>query len=88
VHERVDELLEHHAQRLEAAMKPLAHDAITAFEVAGQLTWTRRQRALRELDPVNQALATLETAAHLDVLAERGHIRRQEDSDGLIRYAQ
>jgi glyoxylase-like metal-dependent hydrolase (beta-lactamase superfamily II) len=87
VHERVDELLEHHAQRLEAAMKPLAHDAITAFDVAGQLTWTRRHRALRELDPVNQALATLETAAHLDVLAERGHIRRQEDVDGLVRYA-
>jgi glyoxylase-like metal-dependent hydrolase (beta-lactamase superfamily II) len=87
VHQRVDELLEHHAQRLEAAMKPLAHDAVTAFEVAKQLTWTRRHRPLPDLDPVNQALATLETAAHLDVLAERGHIRRQEDPDGLIRYA-
>ena len=86
VHARVDELIEHHAQRLEAVTKPLAHDAITAFEVAGQLTWTRRQRPLRDLDPVNQALATLETAAHLDVLAERGHVRRLEGPDRLVRY--
>lgn len=86
VHDRVDELIEHHAQRLEAVTKPLAHDAITAFEVAGQLTWTRRQRPLRDLDPVNQALATLETAAHLDVLAERGHVRRLEGPDRLVRY--
>jgi hypothetical protein len=86
VHDRVDQLLEHHAQRLEAVTKPLAHDTITAFAVAGQLTWTRRERPLRDLDPVNQALATLETAAHLDVLAERGQVRRLADPDGLIRY--
>jgi glyoxylase-like metal-dependent hydrolase (beta-lactamase superfamily II) len=72
VHERVDELLAHHGKRLDATLAAVAEGRSTAAEVAAVLPWTRRDRRLDELDPFNQMLATLETAAHLDVLVQRG----------------
>jgi len=43
-------------------------------------------RRMRELDVFNATLATLETAAHLDLLAARTRISRTEE-DGEVRYA-
>jgi glyoxylase-like metal-dependent hydrolase (beta-lactamase superfamily II) len=86
VHQRVDELLDHHARRLELTVRPLARNALTGYEVARALRWTRRERAFDELDPFNQALATLETVAHLEVLAERGRVTLLDDASGVRRY--
>lgn len=71
VHERVDELLAHHEERLDLTLRALDTGAETAFEVAGQLHWTRRRHRLADMDVFNEMLAVLETAAHLQVLAER-----------------
>ncbi|MFJ2033181.1 MBL fold metallo-hydrolase [Streptosporangium sp. NPDC087985] len=87
VHARVDELLEHHARRLDLTCRALAAGASTAYEVAQKLKWTGRARMLTELDPFNQSLATLETAAHLDVLVERGLVRREENGQDVATYA-
>ena len=72
VHARVDELVDHHAVRLEAAIQAVKQGASTGLEVAQQLRWTRHERRLDELDPFNQMLAILETGYHLDLLVERG----------------
>lgn len=68
VHERVDELLDHHGHRLDSLLAAVGDGQATARQVAGLLGWTRRNRRLDELDPFNQMLAVLETAAHLDLL--------------------
>jgi glyoxylase-like metal-dependent hydrolase (beta-lactamase superfamily II) len=69
VHARVRQLIVHHAQRLDATFACAEDsDGVTAFDVASQLSWTRRRRDLSELDPFNKMLAIFETAAHLDVL--------------------
>jgi len=60
-------------------------NAQVPYEVAGQMTWTRRQRRLDELDPFNQMLAVLETAAHLDLLVLQGRLRALV-SDGVTGY--
>ncbi len=86
VHERVDELLDHHAARLDQTLVAVAAGADTAAAAAGQLTWTRRLHRLPDLDPFNQMLAIMETAAHLEVLVERGHLRAA-DVDGVRHYA-
>lgn len=70
--ERVDELLAHHAARLAASRAALAGGPRTAFEVAGELPWTRRNRHYDELDVFNRQLAVAETAAHLDLLVSQG----------------
>ena len=85
VHDRIDELLAHHEQRLTATADCVAHGVHTAFETAGQLTWTRRQRAFADLDVFNQCLAIFETMAHLRVLVERG-LLTETNVDGIAHF--
>jgi glyoxylase-like metal-dependent hydrolase (beta-lactamase superfamily II) len=81
VHDRVDELLEHHARRLDECASFVGGDTVTPFQVARQMTWTRRHRAFADLDPFNQILAVIETAAHLDVLVLQGRLSGQDIDD-------
>ena len=74
VHQRIDELLEHHEQRLARTADAIVAGATTAYEAAQRLGWTRRQRKLAELDPFNQMLAVTETMAHLDLLVHQGRM--------------
>jgi hypothetical protein len=85
VHERIDELLEHHRVRLDDTRSAVAAGARTALEVAQRLTWTRRERKLVDLDVFNRMLAILETQAHLRVLAEYGAVTATE-VDGVWHY--
>jgi glyoxylase-like metal-dependent hydrolase (beta-lactamase superfamily II) len=73
-HARVDELLAHHDVRLQQCYDAVAGGARTVFEVAGRVPWTRRARALSDLQPIDQSIATQETRAHLAVLAMRGQV--------------
>jgi glyoxylase-like metal-dependent hydrolase (beta-lactamase superfamily II) len=85
VHARVDELTAHHGQRLDEAEKAVRDGATCAADVAGVLRWTRRERALEELDGFNRMLAVFETGAHLALLAIQGRLRG-EMSDGVLTY--
>jgi len=86
VHARVDELVAHHDDRLALCQQAVAAGCATALEVARDLPWTRRHRRFADLDVFNSALATLETAAHLELLAAQERIHREEH-DGRPRYA-
>jgi hypothetical protein len=85
VHRRVDELVAHHGARLDATQAAVAAGATTAYDVATQLKWTRREKTLDELDTFNQMLAVTETAAHLTLLVAQGRVR-VADVDGVRRY--
>jgi glyoxylase-like metal-dependent hydrolase (beta-lactamase superfamily II) len=80
VHARVDELVAHHALRLDRTLAAVRGGASTGFEVAGALTWTRRERAFDELDMFNQSLAVTETVAHLRLLEVQGRLRRTSEN--------
>lgn len=86
-HRRIDELLEHHSTRLDTTLATITRGADTAFASARSLTWTRHERALDDMDPFNRMLATLETAAHLDLLVTKGTLRA-ETVDGVRHYAE
>ncbi|GAA4471041.1 MBL fold metallo-hydrolase [Phytohabitans houttuyneae] len=75
VHARVDELVRHHDVRLRQSAEAVAAGAVTAYEVARLLRWTRRERHFDDLDVMSRCLAVTETAAHLDVLAGTGQLR-------------
>jgi glyoxylase-like metal-dependent hydrolase (beta-lactamase superfamily II) len=85
VHARVDDLVEHHAQRLDVSLGEVLAGARTVHDVATRLRWTSRRRTFGELTPFNQMLAVLETKAHLDVLVDRGRLARFDD-DGVLHY--
>ncbi|MEI2778333.1 MAG: MBL fold metallo-hydrolase [Tetrasphaera sp.] len=84
VHDRVDELIAHHGQRLDETLRAVDRGADTAYAIAEQLTWTSGHRRLGELDPFNTMLAVLETLWHAELLAERGHV--QAHDVGEIRH--
>ena len=84
-HRRIDELLVHHDHRLQLCLEAVESGCETAHDVAGELPWTRHGHPLRDLDVFNAALATMETAAHLDLLAAQGRVARSE-VDGTSRY--
>jgi glyoxylase-like metal-dependent hydrolase (beta-lactamase superfamily II) len=86
-HARVDELLAHHEDRLRLAALAVDGGLSTAFEVAGALPWTRRERSFDELDLFNQTLATRETFAHLEVLAARRRVRREAAPGGVVTFS-
>jgi glyoxylase-like metal-dependent hydrolase (beta-lactamase superfamily II) len=87
VHTRVDELLDHHEQRLTESAKAVEQGADTAAEAARVLRWTRRRRHFDELDRLNQMLAVTETMSHLDVLVLRGWLTVSVAPDGVAHYA-
>jgi glyoxylase-like metal-dependent hydrolase (beta-lactamase superfamily II) len=74
VHARVAELLAHHDVRLREAADAVRRGGGTAYQAAQSLTWTRRHTPYADLNPFNQMLAVLETAAHLDLLVHRGEL--------------
>jgi glyoxylase-like metal-dependent hydrolase (beta-lactamase superfamily II) len=86
VHARVDELVAHHGRRLDQTEDALRNGATTAYEVAGQLRWTRREHTLDSLDAFNGMLAVAETGAHLDLLVAQGRLTKSV-VDGVRRYA-
>jgi glyoxylase-like metal-dependent hydrolase (beta-lactamase superfamily II) len=85
-HQRVDELLAHHRHRLDQTEEVVGGRVLSAYNVARQMLWTRRERRFSELDPYNQVLAVSETAAHLDVLVRDARLI-QHESDGTRLYS-
>jgi hypothetical protein len=85
VHARVDELLAHHATRLDTMAQTLRSGWRTAYEVAHQVGWTRRNRDFDDLDPFNRMLAVFETTQHLDLLVAQG-IAVSKEADGVLSY--
>ena len=79
---RVLELEHHHAVRLQACVDA-SNGATTAFDVAQRITWTRHERPFDALNPFNQMLAVSETITHLELLADRGELRRERDGERL-----
>ena len=85
-HTRIDALVAHHDERLALCLASVLAGRTTAYAVAGDLPWTRHERHLDELDVFNSALASMETMAHLELLAARGSITSVDDG-GVNVYA-
>jgi len=85
-HQRVGELLDFHERRLAESLAAVAAGAVTGFEVAQQLGWTRHEHAFATLDVFSQGMASMETKAHLDLLVARGDLVAAADPEG-VRYS-
>jgi glyoxylase-like metal-dependent hydrolase (beta-lactamase superfamily II) len=75
-HTRVDELVAFHDVRLAQSLAAVEGGARTAYDVAKELPWTRRERRFDELHAFDAVLACFETLAHLELLALRGDVQR------------
>lgn len=85
-HWRVDELLAHHDLRLKHTFRAVLDGGETAYEVAAALKWTRRDKDFADLGPFDKYFACTETAAHLELLRDRGDLRLLPAEDGADHY--
>jgi glyoxylase-like metal-dependent hydrolase (beta-lactamase superfamily II) len=80
IHARIAELKEHHAVRLERLAAAMAEKPINAVDCFPMLF-------RRPIGPSNIGLATGEALAHLHYLEAAGRARRQQDAQGVWRFA-
>jgi glyoxylase-like metal-dependent hydrolase (beta-lactamase superfamily II) len=78
LHRRLQELIEHHEQRLDRVLGACA-EPLTVLETLPHLF-------NRELDPFMTVMATGESLAHLNYLLEQGRMVREYGADGIYRY--
>ena len=78
LHERLDQLIEHHEQRLEQSLAACAEPASAASVL----------RALfpRPLDAYQTGFALAESLAHLNRLLREGLLERTIGKDGVLLY--
>lgn len=87
VYERIDQLLLHHKNRLNETLEVIKRvGPATAYEIAGEMTWSMRGKKWCEF-PVHQKwFAVGETIAHLKYLLKKGKVVRIEVSEDLVKY--
>ncbi len=85
-HSRVDELIEHHAFRLQECLKVVqGQPGLSAFDIAGRLTWRIRSRDWQSFPTTQKWFAVGECLSHLDLLEKTGRIYHRTE-DGVQRY--
>jgi glyoxylase-like metal-dependent hydrolase (beta-lactamase superfamily II) len=82
---RIGELRAHHELRLAEALSILGERTATAVEIAREMTWSIRGVAWTDFPAPQKWFAVSEALAHLDHLAARGLVVREETSD-LTRF--
>lgn len=88
-HRRIEELITHHAHRLDEVREVLARageGGLTGFEVAACMHWSIRARSFDEFPVPQKWFAGGEALAHLDHLAVRGEVFSSKDSLGTVRF--
>lgn len=85
-HQRVEQLLEHHAWRLNEAMETIRKEpGLTAYEIAARMTWQIRAKSWADFPGMQKYFAVRECLSHLDHLVSRGRIIAAEEN-GIHHY--
>lgn len=84
--ERIEELKEHHRQRLDEITGLLADGPQNAFQIAPRVSWDSHRGRWEQFPPQQKFFATGETIAHLDYLLTRGQVKR-ETAEGIFIYS-
>lgn len=84
---RIDALLAHHRARLEEAERILTEaPGLTAYELAGHMTWKIRSKSWETFPLAQKWFAVGEAMAHVDELLAQGRLTRQADEKGVFHY--
>ncbi|MCI8478713.1 MAG: MBL fold metallo-hydrolase [Oscillospiraceae bacterium] len=84
VYGRIDQLAAHHAARLEEILRAVEDNpGCSAYDVAGQISWSTRGVGWKDFPPHQRWFAMGETLAHLDYLREENRVSRTETEAGF-----
>jgi len=81
---RINELQEHHRNRLDEALFALENGGKTAWEVAPYITWDIECNSWQEFPSVQKLFAIGETIAHLDHLVLQGKARKDTKNNKIL----
>ena len=85
--ERVDDLIQHHMQRLENALRVVRREpGLTAYQIAGRMSWSIRSRSWEDFPLTQKYFAVGEALSHLDYLECRGRVARREKDEKFVYY--
>jgi glyoxylase-like metal-dependent hydrolase (beta-lactamase superfamily II) len=73
---RIEQLKDHHKQRLTEIMDGLKAGSLTAYTLASKVHWNVNYKSWEEFPPFQKYLALGETVAHLNLLKQKGLVRR------------
>jgi glyoxylase-like metal-dependent hydrolase (beta-lactamase superfamily II) len=76
LHGRLDELIEHHHERMEELYALVSDEPVTGWQVASAARWTRRKVSLDQVSPQHHRLALAETLAHLELLRAENRLEK------------
>jgi len=83
---RIDELHEHHRNRLDEVLAALKEGEKTAWQIAPCITWDIDFRSWEDFPPVQKWFALGEGVAHIDYLIAEGAIKKR-DENGRTLYS-
>lgn len=84
--QRIGALLEHHRQRIAEAKEIVERfDGLTAYEIAGRMTWRIQAKDWASFPETQKWYAVRECLSHLDYLCRRNHLKRTWEN-GTWRY--
>lgn len=88
VNSRIDELLAHHAERLQECLAILErHGECTVREVTKNLQWDIRAKDWSDFPNPQKWFAAGEAMAHLEHLLALGKVKREKNSEGVLVYS-
>ena len=86
-YKRIEELLEHHAARLERARQILGKKPSTAYECACSINWDYMGGYFPDFPVPQKWFASSEMLAHLQTLYFRGEVKRELSQEGFFVYS-
>lgn len=85
--ERIDEIFAHHKARLEEALGVIEREpGLSAYQIAGRMTWKIRSRSWEDFPIVQKWFAVGEAVSHVEYLMAEGLICRKTDASGKHFY--
>ena len=81
--ERIGQLKNHHEQRLMEILDGLEAGSLAAYTLASKVHWNVNYKSWDDFPPFQKYLALGETVAHLNLLEQKGLVRRTKVSNGL-----
>ena len=84
--QRIDELREHHRNRLDEVLAALQDGEKTAWQIAPRISWDIDYRSWEDFPPVQKWFALGEAVAHIDYLEADGKIKKRNEN-GRVLYS-
>ena len=84
IHKRIDELKQHHQNRLNEVLDILGTGLRGAYNIAGKMTWDITAKSWELFPPAQKVFAVGEAVTHLEYLRHIGKVRRIETNGKIF----